>query len=223
MLLDAVRGARRVVEIGVYEGASAVALCALLGAGAELHLIDPFGTQPDALPGGWAGSEWATRRAVARARRARGAGAPRVQWHIGLSQDVVSELGGARRRRVHRRRSLRGGVRARLARAGRRFVAAGGHVVFHDARADRHGGRGLPGPTAVVGPALPRGRGRGWEIAAEADRTGRRAAARARPRTGGGTPRGAVVFTLSWPTSQQLGRSYGRRPGWSYSQSHGRL
>ena len=40
VLLDAARGARRVVEIGVYEGASALALLAALGAGAELHLID---------------------------------------------------------------------------------------------------------------------------------------------------------------------------------------
>ena len=51
------------------------------------------------------------------------------------------------------------------------LVAAGGHVVFHDARADRDGGRGLPGPTAVVDRQL-RGPGSSdWEIVAEADRT----------------------------------------------------
>ena len=47
----------------------------------------------------------------------------------------------------------------------------GGHVVFHDARADQPGGRGLPGPTAVVTRHL-RGQGaQGWRICAEADRT----------------------------------------------------
>ncbi len=51
------------------------------------------------------------------------------------------------------------------------FVPAGGHVLFHDARLGRPGGRGLPGPTAVVD-ALFRGSGAvpGWEIAAEVDR-----------------------------------------------------
>jgi hypothetical protein len=53
-----------------------------------------------------------------------------------------------------------------------RFVVPGGHLVFHDARADRPGGRGLPGPTAVVarrfrGPA-PEPE---WTIVAEVDRT----------------------------------------------------
>ena len=51
------RGARRVVEIGVYEGSSAVALCAVLAPGAELHLIDPFGHHPTALPQGWGATE----------------------------------------------------------------------------------------------------------------------------------------------------------------------
>ncbi len=59
------------------------------------------------------------------------------------------------------------------------FVGIGGRVVFHDARADQPGGRGLPGPTAVVErlfrsaadesatitPAAD------WKITAEADRT----------------------------------------------------
>src|SRR5580693_8864730 len=85
VLLEAARGARRVVEIGVYEGASALALCDVLGAGAELHLIDPFGTHPDALPRGWGASEWATRRAVSRALRRRGSQAPCVRWHVALS------------------------------------------------------------------------------------------------------------------------------------------
>jgi predicted O-methyltransferase YrrM len=69
VLLEAARGARRVVEIGVYEGASALALQRALGGEAELHLIDPFGSHPDALPGGWGASERATKRLLARAGR----------------------------------------------------------------------------------------------------------------------------------------------------------
>src|SRR3954454_10705195 len=61
------RGARRVVEIGVYEGSSAAALCAVLEPGAELHLIDPFGHHPTALPAGWGGIGEVGRRVVARA------------------------------------------------------------------------------------------------------------------------------------------------------------
>ena len=72
VLLEAADGARRVVEIGVYEGSSALALCETLGPGAELHLVDPFGSHPDALPNGWGATEWATRRVVARALRRRG-------------------------------------------------------------------------------------------------------------------------------------------------------
>ena len=112
VLLDAVAGARRVVEIGVYEGASAVALCDVLGPDAELHLIDPFGRHPDALPGGWGATEWATRRVLARAVRRSGGRAPRVRWHVARSHEVASELVAGGGRGVHRRRSLRGRMRA---------------------------------------------------------------------------------------------------------------
>jgi hypothetical protein len=52
------------------------------------------------------------------------------------------------------------------------FVEPGGGVVFHDARATQPGGRGLPGPTAVVD-GLFRGPDAvaGWSVAREADRT----------------------------------------------------
>src|SRR3954464_9359666 len=92
------RGARRVVEIGVYEGSSAVALCEVLGPDAELHLIDPFGHHPTALPAGWGATERASRRGVARAAggggrrgvpRAAGRGGPRVVWHVALAEDVA--------------------------------------------------------------------------------------------------------------------------------------
>src|SRR6202022_4167018 len=56
LLASLARGCSRVVEIGVYEGSSAVALCAVLASDAELHLIDPFGHHPDALRPGWRAS-----------------------------------------------------------------------------------------------------------------------------------------------------------------------
>jgi predicted O-methyltransferase YrrM len=167
-LLEAARGARRVVEIGVYEGSSAVALCAALGRGCELHLIDPFGHHPAALPSGWAATEWATRRVVARAARA---GGPAVVWHVALSEavarswsqevDVVFVDGD------HSERGCEQDWRSWSP-----FVARGGHVVFHDARAGLPGGRGLPGPTAVVARRFREaGATPGWAIVAEADRT----------------------------------------------------
>lgn len=169
VLLAAAAGARRAVEIGVYEGSSALALCQGLESGAELHLIDPFGQHPDALPSGWGATEWATRRVLTRA--AARADGPRLTWHVALSHDVAagwsepvdlvfidgdhSELGCELDWR-----DWHG------------FVSPGGRVVFHDARRGRPGGRGLPGPTAVVD-RLFRGEdpAEGWEIAAEADRT----------------------------------------------------
>jgi MMP 1-O-methyltransferase len=170
VLLDAARGARRAVEIGVYEGASAVALCEALDPGAELHLIDPFGHHPDALPGGWGATEWATRRAVARAARSRGPDAPRIHWHIARSHEVaVAWTGAVDLVFIDGDHSEDGCELDWLSWQG--FVAPGGRVVFHDARAGVTGGRGLPGPTAVVARHLRRGESPGWEIAGEADRT----------------------------------------------------
>ena len=49
----------------------------------------------------------------------------------------------------------------------------GGLVAFHDARLGQPGGRGLPGPTAVVDGHLRAGAAgaSGWEIIEELDRT----------------------------------------------------
>jgi predicted O-methyltransferase YrrM len=160
-----------VVEIGVYEGSSALELCEALGPDAELHLVDPFGSHPDALPSGWGATEWATRRVVARAERRRGASAPDVHWHIALSHEVAA--------RWEREVDVVF-IDVDHSEAGceldwscwEGFLVPAGRVVFHDARADQPGGRGLPGPTAVVerhfrsDESTP-----GWEIAAEADRT----------------------------------------------------
>jgi hypothetical protein len=169
-LLDAAAGARRVVEIGVYEGASAVALCEALGPGAELHLIDPFGSHPDALPHGWGASEWATRRAVARALRRRGARAPRVCWHVAMSSDVAARWSGEVDLVFVDGDHSQAGCELDWA-SWRPFVAVGGRVVFHDARAAQPGGRGLPGPSAVVDLQFRAGGAPGWGIVAEADRT----------------------------------------------------
>ncbi len=172
VLLDAARGARRVVEIGVYEGSSAIELCGTLQADAELHLVDPFGRHPDALPSGWGATEWATRRALARACRRRGADAPTVHWHACLSGELASRWQSEVDLVFIDGDHSESGCELDWS-GWHRFVALGGHVVFHDARADRPGGRGLPGPTAVVSRLFRSGVGRapGWEISAEADRT----------------------------------------------------
>jgi predicted O-methyltransferase YrrM len=171
VLLAAARGARRVVEIGVYEGSSALALCKTLGPDAELHLVDPFGSHPDALPSGWGATEWATRRVVGRAASRRGKSAPSVCWHVSLSADLAARWeGDADVVFIDGDHSEAG---CELDWSGwRRFVPIGGRVVFHDARADQPGGRGLPGPTAVVQRHFRSDEATsGWEIAAEADRT----------------------------------------------------
>jgi predicted O-methyltransferase YrrM len=169
VLLEAARGARRVVEIGVYEGSSALALQRELGPAAELHLIDPFGSHPDALPGGWGASERATRRVLERAGRRLGAGAPRVHWHVAMSHDVAASWSGQLDLVfIDGDHSEEGCETDWLDWSP--LVAPGGHVVLHDARADQPGGRGLPGPTAVVARHLRAARQTQWTIVAEADR-----------------------------------------------------
>src|SRR3954468_17193243 len=87
LLAELARGRRRVVEIGVFEGSSAIVLCDVLDPGAELHLVDPFGFRPTALREGAAATEWATRRAVERA--ARRWNGPQLQWHVDFSASVA--------------------------------------------------------------------------------------------------------------------------------------
>ncbi|HLM86090.1 MAG TPA: class I SAM-dependent methyltransferase [Solirubrobacteraceae bacterium] len=170
VLLAAAAGARRAVEIGVYEGASAVVLAGALSPRAELHLIDPFGTHPDALPGGWGASEWATRRAVERAVRASGGAAARVHWHVARSHEVAARWSGEVDLLFIDGDHSEAGCELDWA-SWHRFVAVGGRVVFHDARADQPGGRGLPGPTELVTRLFRGAETPGWELLAEADRT----------------------------------------------------
>jgi predicted O-methyltransferase YrrM len=170
ILLRAAAGARRAVEIGVYEGASALALQRALAADAELHLIDPFGRRPDALPSGWGATERATRRVIARSERRLGAAAPKLFWHVALSHEVAASWSGEVDLVFVDGDHSEAGCELDWL-SWHPFVALGGHVVFHDARADRADGRGLPGPTAVVSKHLRSGAGAGWGIVAEADRT----------------------------------------------------
>jgi predicted O-methyltransferase YrrM len=171
VLLEAAKGASRVVEIGVYEGSSALALCETLEPGAELHLVDPFGFHPDALPSGWGATEWATRRVVARALSRRGSGALNVHWHIALSHEVAAGWEGDADMVFIDGDHSEAGCELDWS-SWRHFVPEGGRVVFHDARADQPGGRGLPGPTAVVNRHFRSDElTRSWQIDAEADRT----------------------------------------------------
>jgi len=158
-------GRRRVVEVGVYEGSSAVVLCDVLGPEAELHLIDPFGHHPDALRPGWGATEAATKRVVARA--ARGPRGPKVVWHIAFSVPVAEAWAGGPVDLVfidgdH----SEAGVAADWA-AWAPLVEVGGCVMFHDARHGVPGGVGLPGPTAVVDRDVRTAPG--WEVVDEVD------------------------------------------------------
>ena len=170
LLLDAVCGARRVVEIGVYEGGSALLLYRELGPEAELHLIDPFGHHSHALPSGWGGTGWATRRVLGRAARSRGAPAPRVCWHVAHSHEVASSWSGEVDVVFIDGDHSETGCELDWS-CWSSFVALGGCVIFHDARAGLPGGRGLPGPSAVVTRHFRDGCVPGFEVSAEADRT----------------------------------------------------
>jgi hypothetical protein len=168
LLAELARGRRRVVEIGVFEGSSAVVLCDVLERGAELHLVDPFGHHPDALREGHAATEWATRRVVERA--ARRASGPAVRFHVDFSANVAARWAlPVDLVFIDGDHSELGVLKDWEGWHG--FVVEGGQVLFHDARESQPGGRGLPGPTAVVdrlfrGPrALP-----DWQITAEVDR-----------------------------------------------------
>ena len=143
-------GRRRAVEIGVYEGSSALVLVERLPRDGVLHLIDPF-VDSRGLRAGWRGTAWATRRVVDRAVRRRGG--PTVRWHVERSQDA-----GARWNEPVDLVFIDGDHSLETCRSDwdqfSRWVAPGGVVVFHDARQDKPGGEGLPGEGGVPGPTL---------------------------------------------------------------------
>ncbi len=166
LLAGLAASARRVVEIGVYEGGSAVRIVRDMPADGELHLIDPFGTQPGALPHDWAATEWATRRTVARAAR----GGAHVVWHPVRSDEAVRGWSAPIDLLFVDGDHLEPGVRSDWD-LWHPHVRPGGAVAFHDSRLGRGDGRGLPGPTAVVEQLFRAGAVPGWSIAAEVDRT----------------------------------------------------
>ena len=170
LLAELAATARTAVEIGVYEGSSALVLVRSLPVDAVLHLIDPF-ADSRGLAAGWRGTAWATRRVVERAVRERGG--PTLRWHVERSEqagrrwatpvDLVFVDGD---------HSLET-CRLDWEQFGR-WVKPGGIVVFHDARMGRPGGEGLPGEGGVDGPTalvdeLFRGPAAvdGWRIRAE--------------------------------------------------------
>jgi predicted O-methyltransferase YrrM len=168
VLAELARHGDRVVEIGVYEGSSAVMFCRAMAAGAELHLIDPFVDESGAaLPPGWSTVPTAARMAVRRVARRNG---PRTTWHIARSQDVGRSWGGGEADLVF----IDGDHSTEACREDwdvwHPHVRAGGAVAFHDARLGQPGGTGSPGPTGVVDELFRNpGPPDGWSIADEVD------------------------------------------------------
>jgi predicted O-methyltransferase YrrM len=170
MLTSLARDRQVAVEIGVYEGSSALVLVRALPVSATLHLIDPF-IDSRGLAAGWRGTAWASRRVVARGVRARGG--PTVRWYVERSQDA-----GARWSEEVDLVFIDGDHAEETVRSDwqhfSRWVKPGGVVAFHDARMGKPGGEGLPGEGGVPGPTvvvdeLFRGEGAlpGWRVVAD--------------------------------------------------------
>jgi predicted O-methyltransferase YrrM len=150
---------RRAVEIGVYEGSSALVLLGALPLDAELHLIEPFGKGMD----WWEPADERAVKAVVR-RAARRRGGPSVRWHVMTSEaaardwdlgvDLVFIDGDHTEAACRLDWELWHG-----------FVEPGGVVAFHDARG------GDPGPTAVVERlfGVSGDRRPGWSVCDERD------------------------------------------------------
>jgi hypothetical protein len=148
LLAELARDARCVVEIGVYEGSSALVFCDAMPASAELHLIDPYPKEAGAaLFAGWRGSPRAAQLVVRRGHRGTG---PHVNWHLERSQDVGRKWGGPSVDLVF----IDGDHSAQGCREDwdmwHAHVRPGGSVAFHDARLGQPGGDGGPGPSQVV-------------------------------------------------------------------------
>ena len=164
-LAELVAGRGTVVEIGVYEGGSAVVLCRALGPDATLHLVDPFTEGGWALRAGMRGVPAAARRVIARASR----DGPAVCWHIDFSQRLAARWSDSVDVVFVDGDHSEAGCRADWD-LWHPFVVPGGLVLFHDARLSQPGGSGLPGPTAVVDAAFrASGPPVGWRIVLERD------------------------------------------------------
>jgi hypothetical protein len=93
-----------------------------------------------------------------------------VRWHVALSGDVAARWSGEVDLVFVDGDHSQAGCELDWV-SWSPFVAVGGRVVFHDARASQPGGRGLPGPSAVVDRHFRDGGTPDWGIVAEADRT----------------------------------------------------
>jgi MMP 1-O-methyltransferase len=158
LLAELAQGRRRAVEIGVYEGSSALVLAGALPLDAELHLVEPFG---DGMEYWEPADEQAVKTVIGRARRRRGG--PRVHWHVATSEAVAERwsepvdfvfIDGD-----HSEAACRLDWELWSPR-----VEPGGVVIFHDANG------GDPGPTAVVESLFGEDAGqRGWTVTATRD------------------------------------------------------
>lgn len=161
------QGAGRVVELGVYEGSSAVVFADVLGPEAELHLVDPFTDESGwAMRAGWHGVPFASKRAVARRAGREG---PRIFWHVARSQDVGRSWADGDVDVVfidgdHSPQGCREDWEV-----WHPHVRCGGAVAFHDARDGQPGGWGSPGPTSVVNDLFRERPPAGWSLEAEVD------------------------------------------------------
>jgi predicted O-methyltransferase YrrM len=165
LLAELAAGCRTVVELGVYEGGSAVVLCRALMPDATLHLVDPFIEGGSALRPGQRAVPSATRRVVERAAR----GGPDLRWHLDFSQRLAEHWSHPIDLVF-----IDGDHSAEGCRADwelwHPLVSERGIVAFHDARLSQRDGTGLPGPTAVVD-AVFRGDEphAGWQVLVERD------------------------------------------------------
>lgn len=156
-------GRKTLVEIGVFEGASAKEFRSAMQRDATLHLIDPF--IPDSMNPALRGRKFFAKLNVARVRNGK------TCWYEDFSFNVVKNwsapidllfIDGD-----HTEKSCEQDWREWSP-----FVVVGGVVIFHDARCGLGDGSwwdGWEGPTAVVD-RLFRGPGRlsNWEIVEEA-------------------------------------------------------
>jgi predicted O-methyltransferase YrrM len=161
-------GSSCVVEIGVYEGSSALLFCDALSPSAQLHLIDPFVDESGwALVAGWRASPRATQIVVQRAARD---GGPGIHWHIARSQDVGRSWSGPEVDVVFLDGDHEPGAVREDWEVWHGHVRAGGRAAFHDSRLGRPGGDGSPGPTSVVDDLFRNGSlPDGWSIESELD------------------------------------------------------
>ena len=157
------KGRKKLVEIGIFEGASGAAFRSVMASDGELHLIDPF--IPDSMNPRLRARKFFAKLNLGRVRNGR------VRWYEDYSFNVIKNwkqsidflfIDGD-----HTYKSC-----LQDWDDWSRFVEKNGVVIFHDARFGRGDGSywdGWEGPTQVVD-ELFRGRNRlkNWEIVEEA-------------------------------------------------------